>query len=325
MRVCVGLLFLSTFVLVSSLIPRGHRLAVEGLQRISSTSLYMAAKSSKKKKKDGNSPADSLPSPPASAMKPVRVTSNTNIPVRQQIAWAKAYKRLVSSNGFSKKDDTRKFRQQSRPKEAEEEYVEIDYKNVKPPALFVDGYNIIGYLNAVEGRSISFDEARDCLIADLSVLCGATGWFVEVIFDAYKVASPQSTQTIDSLLVTYTSMAETADNYIERRFTELSNSGYNNMVVATDDRVLRMAAGSLGYVPLLHSPPPLSHCSKHHLPFFIGLYINSSVSLLLLLQQCWLSYRRYAGRGVSDSLSWLGEHGRGHATCGATNATKSRR
>ena len=254
MRICVVFLFLCTFVLVSSLIPKGHRLAAEGLQRRISTYLCMASKNAKKKKKDGSSPVDSLPSSPTVAAKPVRVTSNTNIPVRQQIAWAKAYKRLVSSNGFNKKDDTRKFRQQSRPKEAEEEYVEIDYKNVKPPALFVDGYNIIGYLNTVEGRSISFDEARDCLIADLSVLCGATGWFVEVIFDAYKVASPQSTQTIDSLLVTYTSMAETADNYIERRFTELSNSGYNNMVVATDDRVLRMVAGSLGYVLLLHTP-----------------------------------------------------------------------
>ena len=254
MRVYVSLLFLATFVLVSSLIPKGHRLSVEGLQR-STTYVGMASKNNKKKK--SSSPADTTVSsfsPAVVAAKPVRVTTNTNIPVRQQIAWAKAYKRLVSSNGFNKKDETRKFRQQSKPKEAEEEYVEIDYKNVKPPALFVDGYNIIGYLNAVEGRSISFDEARDCLIADLSVLCGATGWFVEVIFDAYKVASPQSTQTIDSLLVTYTSMAETADNYIERRFTELSNSGYNNMVVATDDRVLRMAAGSLGYVSYLHSP-----------------------------------------------------------------------
>lgn len=257
----VGLLVLATCLLVSSLIPEVHHLSVQGLQR-RIICVGMASKNNKKKKSGGSPAADSVSSsssPAVVATKPVRVTTNTNIPVRQQIAWAKAYKRLVSSNGFNKKDETRKFRQQSKPKEAEEEYVEIDYKNVKPPALFVDGYNIIGYLNAVEGRSISFDEARDCLIADLSVLCGATGWFVEVIFDAYKVASPQSTQTIDSLLVTYTSMAETADNYIERRFTELSNSGYNNMVVATDDRVLRMAAGSLGYAALSPLSLPLSY------------------------------------------------------------------
>ena len=49
-------------------------------------------------------------------------------------------------------------------------------------------------------------------------------------------------------MVTYTSMAETADNYIERRFSELSAGGFNNMVVVTDDNVLRMVAGAVGCV-----------------------------------------------------------------------------
>ena len=40
-------------------------------------------------------------------------------------------------------------------------------------------------------------------------------------------------------------MAETADNYIERRFSELSAEGFNNMVVVTDDNVLRMVAGAV--------------------------------------------------------------------------------
>ena len=37
-------------------------------------------------------------------------------------------------------------------------------------------YHIIGYINTIEGRNIPLDDARDCLVSDLSVLKGATGW-----------------------------------------------------------------------------------------------------------------------------------------------------
>ena len=37
--------------------------------------------------------------------------------------------------------------------------------------------------------------------------------------------------------MTYTSAADTADSWIERRFLELSQAGFTNMVVATDDNV----------------------------------------------------------------------------------------
>jgi predicted RNA-binding protein with PIN domain len=152
----------------------------------------------------------------------------------------------MGSNGCKGIGVTKRFRQDKGPKPVEEEYVEVDFKNVKPPALFIDGYNIIGYINSVESRNIPLDDARDCLISDLCVLCTATGWFIEVVFDAYKVKSPEKTEVVDSIQVTYTGADETADNHIERRFQELSNSGYTNMVVATDDNVLRMVAGSAG-------------------------------------------------------------------------------
>lgn len=63
--------------------------------------------------------------------------------------------------------------------------------------------------------------------------------------------TPQKTESIDSLLVTFTGMSETADNYIERRFGELAAEGFTNMIVATDDNVLRMVAGGAGagYLP----------------------------------------------------------------------------
>lgn len=125
---------------------------------------------SKKKKKEGgveSIPTKSVTSSPSTSKSVApaqRVTNQINIPIRQQIAWAKAYKRLMASQTSSGGGSSpRKFRQQNEPR-VQEEYVEVDYVNTKPPAVFVDGYNIIGYINSVEGRNIDLEDARDCLI-----------------------------------------------------------------------------------------------------------------------------------------------------------------
>eukprot|EP01041_Mallomonas_annulata_P002070 gene2070-4046_t len=203
-------------------------------------SFVLLAKKSGSKSKGADTNSVTQDSP-----KPARVTSNINVPIRQQIAWAKAYKRLMTSQSTST-GVTKKFRKAKGPKEAEEQYVEIDFKKTKPPAIFVDGYNIIGYINSVEGRNIDFDEARDCLISDLAVLRGATGWWIEVIFDAYESGLGGGSTCIDNVYITYTTASETADNHIERRFAELRQEGFQNMVVATDDKVLQMVAGAVG-------------------------------------------------------------------------------
>ena len=146
------------------------------------------------------------------------------VPVRQQIAWAKAYKRLMKIQSQGGSSLGKKFTKERTAKVAEEEYVEIDYAETKPPAIFVDGYNVIGYINSVENRNIDLSDARDCLISDLSVLCGATGWWIELVFDAYDVgANTVSEDIVDQVHVSYTSRSETADNLIERRFSELKN------------------------------------------------------------------------------------------------------
>jgi predicted RNA-binding protein with PIN domain len=210
---------------------------------------------SKKKKKDassGTASPSSSPSTssPSSSSKPSRVQlGRTNvhgnkISVRQQIAWAKAYKRLVAGSGF--KEHKSKVRKDRAPKAEKEEYVEINYEETKPPAIFVDGYNIIGHMNLMEGRNIPLEDARDCLIDDLCVLHGATGWHIEVVFDAYMTGGVENRASVDNVLITYTGRGETADNHIERRFAELSRDGYRNIVVATDDNMLRTVAGSSG-------------------------------------------------------------------------------
>ena len=185
---------------------------------------------------------ESTPPPPS------RVTNKINIPIKQQIAWARAYKRLLLGTD-AVKGIGKKFRQKKGSKESatEEEIDSTDYSQVKPPAVFVDGYNIIGYLNSQQGSVLNFEEARDCLVSDLCVLRGATGWWIEVVFDAYKTGASFSTrEATDNVFVTFTSSSETADNYIERKFEELRKQGFTNIVVATDDNLLRMNAGSSG-------------------------------------------------------------------------------
>lgn len=137
--------------------------------------VMMASKDgkSKKKRKDTGT-SDSSPTTTTATSKPLtssaqRVSNQINVPIRQQIAWAKAYKRLMSAQGpgggaTGGNSTPRKFRQQNEPRDAPEEYVEIDYVNTNPPAVFVDGYNIIGYINTAEGRTIDLEDARDCLI-----------------------------------------------------------------------------------------------------------------------------------------------------------------
>lgn len=49
-----------------------------------------------------------------------------------------------------------------------------------------------------------------------------------------------------SFLILFLYNSETADNHIERRFAALRSEGYTNMVVATDDVILRMIAGDQG-------------------------------------------------------------------------------
>ena len=229
-------------------------------------------KSKKKKKSESEistSSSSSTSSSPSTTSPVSRVTNQINIPVRQQIAWAKAYKRLMTQTSSSASaGQSKKFRRKSDGPKEEEEYVEINYVDTKPPAVFVDGYNVIGYMKQVDNSkiNISFEEARDSLISDLSVLRGATGWWLEVVFDAYLAQSIENQYVIDNVLVTYTGKSETADNYIERRFVELKNEGYTNMVVVTGKYILHVHL--------------LSHIHSNTIIFLKFIYIYYNMLLL---------------------------------------------
>ena len=228
----------------------------------SSWRLYMRKDSQKPKKSKTVKGTGSSASGSNDVSSPRRVQTGTGVSVRKQIEFAKAHKRLVSRTGDSSSvfSPTRKFKQPKAEKREQEEYVEIDFSTTKPPAMFVDGYNVIGYLNnknnMVELEApMSMEDARDSLVWDLCVLAGATGWMIEVVFDAYRATRGSLVARSgiqDGVMVTYTGRGDTADTYIERRMGELQAEGYSNTVVVTDDQILRSVGGAAGngYMPV---------------------------------------------------------------------------
>jgi hypothetical protein len=81
--------------------------------------LVMMATKKAKKKKDAASASIAASNTAATpeVRKPMRVDNNINVPVRQQIAWAKAYKRIMSSSFSNSNQITKKFRGDRGPKE----------------------------------------------------------------------------------------------------------------------------------------------------------------------------------------------------------------
>ena len=211
----------------------------------------------KKNNKKTNS-NNSQSSPSSSSANAPRVINQGKFSVRQQIAMVRAYKAANSKENQVKMP--KKFRKEKAVKSGnrtediidDSEYVSVDYSDVKPPLVFIDGYNVIHYLVA-EGERLPMDmeDARDSLVSDMCVLAGTNGWDIEIVFDAYRVKTPQKTEDFDGIRVTYTSGTESADNYIERRFMELHKEGYNNMMVCTDDRAIQLSAcEGLGSMPV---------------------------------------------------------------------------
>jgi predicted RNA-binding protein with PIN domain len=130
-----------------------------------------------------------------------------------------------------------------------------DYNDDSRPALFVDGYNAIGRMqtnmksNIFESSSEKMELARQKLIDDLLILHTVSGLYIELVFDAYRVSEftdRQPEQVSDDFQIIFTNHGQSADGYIEQRFSQLQREGFTNMLVATDDQVLRTVAGSSG-------------------------------------------------------------------------------
>jgi predicted RNA-binding protein with PIN domain len=222
----------------------------------------------KKQKKKPSASASSTPSSPAPpsqqqqqvAAAPQRVSSNSNIPVRQQIRWAQIHKASVkqSAPGFRqpKKMERTKYRRAWDDEEIEEKAEERRRKGQDPdwdvilnrtassPLVIVDGYNIIYKWPRLKKHMLKGDtqRARQLLIDDLENLRTLKGWRIECVFDGTRrstvgplgngpgSSSPtrldretKASITKHGVRQVFTGVGVEADTYIEARCAKAKN------------------------------------------------------------------------------------------------------
>ena len=101
--------------------------------------------------------------------------------------------------------------------------------------LILDGYNVInGWPKIQKVAGVNLDEARLALIDLMAEYKSFKGIEIIVVFDAYLVKGRKKLkERIKGVDVVYTKERETADSYIERLTTELSER--NQVSVVTND------------------------------------------------------------------------------------------
>lgn len=101
--------------------------------------------------------------------------------------------------------------------------------------LILDGYNVInGWPRVQRTAEINLDEARRTLLDLMAEYKSFKGIEIIIVFDAYQVKGTKKLkEQIKGVEVVYTKERETADSYIERLTTELSER--NHVSVVTND------------------------------------------------------------------------------------------
>ena len=164
----------------------------------------------KRKKKSASAPGPSSAAADVSASSggatPLRVTSDSNISVKQQIRWAKMnkeYQRSGTAFRQKKKLVRTKYRRSWDEEEIEEKKVERSKRGKEPdwdvilsrssssPLFIVDGYNVIHKWPRLKKWMAkgSPSRARDILVHDLEELRRIKGWRIECVFDGGGKAS----------------------------------------------------------------------------------------------------------------------------------------
>jgi predicted RNA-binding protein with PIN domain len=158
-----------------------------------------------------NAPSPSLATPSALSPSPapMRVTSDSNVPVRHQLRWAKLNKEYrrsqenASGPGF--RQQQKKVVQTAYRRSWNEEEIELSAQARKrkgqdpdwavilnrtavSPLVIVDGYNIIHAWARLKKHMNRGDlrQARQLLVDDLEILRSVKGWRIEVVFDGTR-------------------------------------------------------------------------------------------------------------------------------------------
>ena len=116
------------------------------------------------------------------------------------------------------------------------------------PMLIVDGYNVVHAWTSLKRlvQTASLEDARDALVARLSVLGILSGEEVTVVFDAHHSnAMSNSEETVDGVRVVFTRKGHSADHSIERLAYRASQAG-EVITVATSDRFQRDLVRGMG-------------------------------------------------------------------------------
>lgn len=133
-----------------------------------------------------------------------------------------------------------------KPKKVEGVKEKVAPQKILPPAMLIDGYNIIHDWDELkEIASENIDAARDRLIDILASYQGYRDILMIVVFDAYK--REEHFETIEkkgNLHIVYTKTAQTADSYIEKSAHKMAKD--YKITVATSDGLEQLIVSGAG-------------------------------------------------------------------------------
>jgi len=184
------------------------------------------------------------PSPPQG-----RVTKDSPLSVRKQISLLRAYK-AQSTSSPKPKVRTRFRRKRETTADGAADAASADegaalskQRSDQLPLLLVDGYNVIGYWPRLKKRRDKGDMAgaRDLLLDDLVEYNSPKQYDVVVVFDA--VGSNEKVDFYFGIAVVYT---PSADAYIESETRRLVEDAQRDVVAATADTAIQVAAVTHG-------------------------------------------------------------------------------
>jgi len=171
------------------------------------TVLFMGKGDGKKKRKKSSSSASSAVSP--QSQDAPRVSTNINIPVRKQIAWANlnkqyraqqqagsSFRQTANKNKVVRTKYRRTWDEAEIERKAEErrrkgqdpDWSVILNRTSAAPLLIVDGYNIIHRWGRLKKHMTKGDpsHARQLLVDDLENLASLKRWRIECVFDGTR-------------------------------------------------------------------------------------------------------------------------------------------
>lgn len=143
---------------------------------------------------------------------PMRVTSDSNISVRQQIKWGKMKKEMMKSSSTSfrqvnakktsyrksldeKEIETLKEERRRRGQEVDWDVILGNSTHNAQPLIIIDAYNVIYKWSRLKKWMLKGNprKARELLLFDLEELKTVKGWRIELVFDGANNNNPFST------------------------------------------------------------------------------------------------------------------------------------